>query len=229
VDGTVVRDTAAAAALSPAVRRRVGHALVDELVALHRIEPAEIGLGDLGRPEGYLARQLRRWAAAIEGDSPTADLLRRGHRLLAARPPGPSRTALLHGDFRLDNVIVGDGGAIRAVLDWELSTRGDPLVDLGWLLLYWQPDAELAAVLPGGSELAGFPTADELAARYTAGTGADLTDLEYYRGFAAWRLAAITLGVRDRYRGGAAAGAGVDVDRLDTEAALLAAAALRHL
>ncbi|GAA4701255.1 phosphotransferase family protein [Pseudonocardia yuanmonensis] len=227
VAGPVVRDRAAAAALGPQARRRIGLALVDELVALHRTEPTAIGLGNLGRPDGYLARQLRRWSGAITEDSKTAELLREGHRALRAGLPD-SATALLHGDFRLDNVIVSETGDIRAVLDWELSTRGDPLTDLGWLLLYWQPGPDLN-FLPGGSELDGFPTATELAERYAAGTGADLGRIDYYRGFAAWRLAAITLGVRDRYRSGAGAGSTVDVDRLDTEAELLAAAALSRL
>ncbi|MEU7813760.1 phosphotransferase family protein [Pseudonocardia sp. NPDC049154] len=227
VDGGVLRDTAAAATLDPRARRSLGFALVDQLVALHRTDPAAVGLDDLGRPEGYLARQLRRWSGVITGAEKTSELLREGHRALRAGLPA-SLTALLHGDFRLDNVIVTATGEIRAVLDWELSTRGDPLTDLGWLLLYWQPGPELG-FLPGGSELEGFPTAAELAERYAAGTGADLGRLDYYRGFAAWRLAAITLGVRDRYRSGAGAGSTVDVDRLDTEAELLAAAALNHL
>jgi aminoglycoside phosphotransferase (APT) family kinase protein len=227
VEGPVVRDTAAAAALDPHVRRSIGFALVDQLVALHLTDPAAVGLGGLGRPEGYLARQLRRWSGTITGEEKTAELLREGHRALRGRLP-PSSTALLHGDFRLDNMIVSETGDVRAVLDWELSTRGDPLTDLGWLLLYWQPEPDLD-FLPGGSELPGFPTAAELTDHYAAGTGADLGSLGYYRGFAAWRLAAITLGVRDRYRNGAGAGSTVDVDRLDTEAELLAAAALSHL
>jgi aminoglycoside phosphotransferase (APT) family kinase protein len=229
VDGTVVRDSASAAALALQTRRRIGPALVDELVALHRVVPAEVGLGELGRAEGYLDRQLRRWSTAISGSSPTADLLRRGYDLLTARTPAVSRSGLVHGDFRLDNVIIGGTGEVRAVLDWELSTLGDPLVDVGWLLLYWRPDEDLVDVLPAGSELDGFATNAELAERYAEATGADLADLGFYVGFAAWRLAAITLGVRDRYRGGAAAGSDVAVDRLDRDAELLAAAALRHL
>lgn len=229
VDGTVVRDSASAAALAPETRRRIGPALVDELVALHRVAPAEVGLGELGRAEGYLDRQLRRWSTAIDGSSRAADLLRRGHDLLTARTPAASRSALVHGDFRLDNAIVGATGEVRAVLDWELSTLGDPLVDLGWMLLYWRPEADLVDVLPGGSELDGFATTAELVERYAEATGADLADLGFYVGFAAWRLAAITLGVRDRYRSGAAAGSAVAVARLDQDAELLAAAALRHL
>lgn len=229
VEGTVVRDTASAVALDDAARRRAGHALVDELVELHRPSPAELGLADLGRPEGYLGRQLRRWSAQIHGESATATLLREGHLRLVQRLPRQQRTALLHGDFRLDNVILSDAGHVRAVLDWELSTQGDPLADLGWLLLYWQPEHRLATVLPRGSELPGFPTAAELVARYAAGTGLDLTELPYYIAFAAWRLAVITLGVESRYRGGGRAGADVALDGLAADVGVLAELALARL
>jgi aminoglycoside phosphotransferase (APT) family kinase protein len=229
VDGTVVRDAASAAALDEPARRRAADALVDELVELHRRTPTELGLADLGRPDGYLRRQLRRWSAQIPPGSATAAMLIEGHTLLAARVPAQQRTAMLHGDFRLDNVIFSDAGEVLAVLDWELSTQGDPLADLGWLLLYWQPDEPLAAALPRGSELAGFPTAQHMADRYAAGTGLDLAHLGYYVALAAWRLAVITLGVEARYRRGAGAGGEVAVDRLAGEAELLAAAALAEL
>ncbi|KAA9157753.1 phosphotransferase family protein [Amycolatopsis acidicola] len=229
VDGTIVRDTASAAALDEPVRRRAGHALVDQLIELHRASLAEMGLADLGRPNGYLGRQLRRWSAQIHGESGTAALLREGQLRLARLMPRQQRTALLHGDFRLDNVVLSETGGVRAVLDWELSTQGDPLADLGWLMLYWQPEQRLAAVLPSGSELPGFPAAADLTARYAAGSGLDLTDLPYYIAFAAWRLAVITLGVASRYRRGGRAGSELAVDELTDDAHVLAESALSRL
>lgn len=229
VDGIVVRDAASAARLDEPARLQAGHALIDQLVDLHQASPAELGLADLGRPEGYLSRQLRRWSAQIDGESAAAALLRHGHELLARRIPRQQRTSLLHGDFRLDNVILSDAGEVRAVLDWELSTQGDPLADLGWLLLYWQPEPRLADILPRGSGLASFPAAADLLARYAAGTGLDLNGLPYYLAFAAWRLAVITLGVAARYRSGAGAGSDLAGARLDTDARLLAETALTRL
>ncbi|TNC29190.1 phosphotransferase family protein [Amycolatopsis alkalitolerans] len=229
VDGSIVRDAASAATLDERARRGAGHALVGELVELHRPSPAELGLADLGRPEGYLSRQLRRWSAQIHGESATTTLLTEGHLRLTHRLPRQQRTALLHGDFRLDNVILSRAGDVRAVLDWELSTQGDPLADLGWLLLYWQPEDRPAKVLPRGSELPGFPTAAELTARYATGTGLDLTELPYYIAFAAWRLAVITLGVAARYRGGGRAGSDLAVDELTADAGVLAEHALTLL
>ncbi|NKQ52374.1 phosphotransferase family protein [Amycolatopsis sp. K13G38] len=229
VDGTIVRDTASAAALDEPARVRAGRALVDELVELHRPSPAELGLADLGRPEGYLARQLRRWSAQIHGEQDSATPLREGHEQLTRRMPRQQRTALLHGDFRLDNVILSGTGDVRAVLDWELSTQGDPLADLGSLLLYWQPEDRLAKVLPRGSELPGFPAAAELTARYGTETGLDLGELPYYIAFAAWRLAIITLGVAARYRGGGRAGSDLGVDDLAVDAGVLAEFALSRL
>nr|WP_255426572.1 phosphotransferase family protein [Pseudonocardia sp. C8] len=229
VDGVVVRDAAAAAGLPEPARRACGLALVDQLVDLHRTDPARIGLGDLGRPDGYLERQLRRWRGQIPEGAAASAALAEVHEILVRRMPSQRGSALLHGDFRLDNVIVTRSGQVRAVLDWELSTQGDPLADLGWLLLYWRPPDDLAGVLPAGSELPGFADGAELAARYAAGTGTDLSDLPYYLGFAAWRLAVITLGVAARYVAGARAGGHVDVDRLAGDVRLLTAAARRHL
>ncbi|HWD03666.1 MAG TPA: phosphotransferase family protein [Amycolatopsis sp.] len=229
VDGIVVRDVESGSALSETARRRAGFALVDELVEVHRASPAVLGLSDLGRPEDYLRRQLRRWSAQIQGEPATAALLAEGHERLLHRMPRQQRTALLHGDFRLDNVILSENGEVRAVLDWELSTQGDPLADLGWLLLYWQPPDPLTGALPRGSELPGFPAAAELAAHYGAGSGLDLAELPYYLAFAAWRLAVITLGVAARYRGGGRAGSDLAVDELTTDAGSLAEFALTRL
>jgi len=229
VDGTIVRGRAEAESLNEVARAAASRAVVSQLAELHQVPAESVGLADFGRPGGYLARQLRRWSAQIRADGPAGTALTWAAELLARDMPPQRSSALLHGDYRLDNLVLSGDGQVRAVLDWELSTQGDPLTDLGWLLLYWRPPPELAALLPGGSELSGFLDRGELARRYAAGTGADLSDLPYYLAFAAWRLAIITLGVQARYRAGAGAGEQLDADQLSGQVEALAAAALQNL
>ena len=229
VDGTIVRGRAEAESLDETARAAASRAVISQLAELHQVPAGSVGLSDFGRPGGYLARQLRRWSAQIREGGPAEATLSRAAELLARNMPPQRSSALLHGDYRLDNLVLSGQGQVRAVLDWELSTQGDPLTDLGWLLLYWRPSLELTAMLPGGSELSGFLDRDELARLYAAGTGADLSDLPYYLAFAAWRLAIITLGVQARYRAGAAAGEQLNADQLSGQVEALAAAALQNL
>lgn len=229
VDGVVVRDDASAARLVEMSRREAGLSAIDELASLHAVDPRAVGLGDLGKPSGYLERNLRRWAGQIGDDAPFAKELRAVHERLSTAIPEQQSTALIHGDFRLDNCILADSGAVQAVLDWELSTQGDPLADLGWMLLYWQPPADLAPILPRGSDATGFPSGAELAQRYAEATSADLTRLDYYLAFAAWRLAVITLGVRARYSASAGAGDPLEVAGLIRDVEILAGVAADHL
>jgi aminoglycoside phosphotransferase (APT) family kinase protein len=219
VEGPVCReDLPAGYADEPGQRRRIGEGLVDVLAALHEVDPAAVGLTEFGRPEGYLERQVRRWvqqwdATRIAGhdalDALAADL--------AADVPATQRHAVVHGDYRLDNTVLDpqQPGRIAAVLDWEMSTLGDPLADLGILLGYWsQADDEgprlAALVVPAATVLPGFPTRDEVASLYAERTGLDLTPLPWYVSFAAFKLAVVCAGIVARVRGGAMVGEGFD-------------------
>jgi aminoglycoside phosphotransferase (APT) family kinase protein len=219
VEGHVCRvDLPPRYADSPAQRRAVGEGLVDVLASLHDVDPASVGLGEFGRPEGYLERQVRRWvkqwdATRIEGHEALHALANE----LAAAVPTTQRHTVVHGDYRLDNTILDPTtpGRIAAVLDWEMSTLGDPLADVGILLGYWSQADDAGArtealVVPAATVLEGFPTRAEVAERYAARTGLDLTPLPWYAAFAAFKLAVVCAGIVARVRGGAMVGDGFE-------------------
>ena len=205
VEGTVIRDRSIASeSLDEGERRRVGEAVVDTLATLHAIEPDTVGLGELGRREHYVERQLRRWLKQWEA-AKTRELpaMEETHRLLSERVPPQQRSTIVHGDYRLDNMIVAGDHSIAAVVDWELCTLGDPLADLGLLVVYWaQPEDQLMP-LPDAPTLApGFPSRAELVARYGEKSGLDVSDLDYYVALSQWKLASILEGVYARYASG---------------------------
>jgi aminoglycoside phosphotransferase (APT) family kinase protein len=218
VDGHVVRD-----ALpenwphTAATRQAMSTALVDTLLALHDAEPAALGLEGFGHPEGFLERQVRRWwqqwEASKTRDLPAIEELHR--RLLAGLPP-QSPPGIVHGDFRFDNVIYvrDDPGHIAAVVDWEMSTIGDPLCDLGLLIVYWVtgPEDTAADILPGAHAGlgVGFPTWTEMVARYAAAGTRDLTHLEWYVALGHYKLAIIAEGIHARFLLGMTVGDGFD-------------------
>jgi aminoglycoside phosphotransferase (APT) family kinase protein len=206
VDGVVLRDEAEVeAAFAEPDRRRVGEALVDTLADLHAVDPDAAGLGELGRRDGYAERQLRRWKRQWD-DSKTRELdtMEEAHRLLAARVPEQRDTSIVHGDYRLDNVIVSPAGDVAAVVDWELCTLGDPLADLGLLMDYWaQPGDEVVPLTRAPTLAAGFPTREELAGRYAERSGRDISQLDFFVALGYWKLAAILEGVYARYAAGA--------------------------
>ncbi len=219
VEGHVCRDALPAGyADRPEQRRAVGEGLVDVLADLHAVDPQAVGLGSFGRPDGYLGRQVRRWvtqwdATRIEGH----DALDRLAADLAADVPATQRATIVHGDYRLDNTLLDPTtpGRIAAVLDWEMSTLGDPLADVGLLLGYWSQaddsgDRTAALVVPAATVLEGFPTRAEVAQRYAERTGLDLTPLPWYAAFAAFKLAVVCAGIVARVRGGAMVGDGFD-------------------
>jgi aminoglycoside phosphotransferase (APT) family kinase protein len=207
VDGIVPRDEATvAASLDEPARAAAADSLVDALVALHRVDPGQVGLGDLGRPSGYLERQLTRWQRQLD-QTRTRPLpaLDEVHRRLAASLPaqvGPAR--IVHGDFRLDNVVLSPVGQVLAVLDWELCTLGDPLADLGLLQVYWAEPGD--RTLPHGAAptvMPGFPGRAAIAQAYASQSGRDLSQLDIYVAFASWKLAVILEGVVARHATGA--------------------------
>jgi aminoglycoside phosphotransferase (APT) family kinase protein len=207
VAGIVPRDEATVAAhLDEPARAAAADSLVGALVALHAVDPDAVGLGELGRRSGYLERQLARWQRQLE-QSRTRPLpaLDEVHRRLAANLPaqvGPAR--IVHGDFRLDNVVLSPAGRVLAVLDWELCTLGDPLADLGLLLVYWaEPGDQTLPLGTAPTVMPGFPDRAAVTEAYAARSGRDLADLDSYVAFACWKLAVILEGVLARHATGA--------------------------
>jgi aminoglycoside phosphotransferase (APT) family kinase protein len=217
VDGLVIRDAGTAESrLSPDARRVVGDDIVDTLVAIHAVDPDAVGLGDLGRHDGYIARQLKRWYGQWNA-SKTAELpaIDRVHGALLGRIPEQGSAAIVHGDYRLDNCMLDAGGHVLAVLDWEICTLGDPLADVGMLQVYWTgPDDERTAWAGLGTTAPGFPNRADLLERYAKVSGRDLDAIDFYVAFAFWKLACILEGVYSRYLGGALG----DVDRQEIAA-----------
>jgi aminoglycoside phosphotransferase (APT) family kinase protein len=207
VDGTVIRDATAAEGVPVDTRRKVAESLVDVLVRIHAVDPDAVGLGDLGRKEGYIERQLRRWYGQYE-KSKTQDipLIEEMHERLLAAVPEQGATTIVHGDYRLDNCMMGADGNVAAVLDWEICTLGDPLADVGLLMVYWTDPGDQAVAIPSATTLDGFPRRAEMMQMYADASGRDVSDLAFYVSFGYWKLACILQGVYERYLGGAGGG-----------------------
>jgi aminoglycoside phosphotransferase (APT) family kinase protein len=191
--------------LDHAARGEAGGSLIDVLADLHAVDPDAVGLGDLGRKDGYVERQLRRWSAQFQkSKSREIATLDEVHRLLEAHIPPQQRTAIVHGDYRLGNCLLGPDGFVRAVLDWELCTLGDPLADLGWFVGYWLEPGASSEHLRGAvpTTAPGFSRLSTLIERYVQRTGADVSDLDFYVALAYWKLACIAEGVYARYSAG---------------------------
>jgi len=186
-------------------RQAIGMRVAETLATIHAVDPDAAGLGDLGRKEDYVARQLRRWQGQWE-KSKTRELpaVDRLHDRLAARIPPQGPATIVHGDYRLDNMILTPAGGVAAVVDWELCTLGDPLADVGTLMAYWPERGEGTIALGQPANLApGFPTRAELAARYAERSGRDISELDFYLALGYWKLAIILEGVYARYAAGA--------------------------
>lgn len=198
VPGHVLRVVADIPRVLPSAScRTAGLDLVSVLARIHDLDVDGIGLGTLGRREDYLGRQLRRWWQQYQ-DTRTHDLpdVERAYERLLARKPPQRRTALVHGDYKLDNVIVGDDGRVRAVLDWELCALGDPMADVGQLVARSTHGQVEAGVLQEPVVSApGMPGVDEMVRRYGELAGADVSELDYYVAFALWKGACILQGV----------------------------------
>lgn len=220
--------------LDMAARARVGESFMEVLAKLHSVEPAAVGLDDLGRHDGYVARQLRTWygswTASAEAAEYDDDRLHALHDRLIAEMPEQGPARVVHGDYGVHNVMVDDAGEIIAVLDWEIGTLGDPLADFAYALNAWvEPGDAPNASEVSPTALPGFSSRDDLIRWYAERTGADLSHLGYYRGFNSFKTACIIHGVYARYRLGMKSTEGVDMDGLFQRILTSIDTAERHL
>ncbi len=202
IEGLVPHEPDDAATIPPHERLSAGKHVIEVLATLHLIDPDEVGLGNLARKDAYLERQLKRWTKQWQATK-THDIpeMEESARLLHQDMPKQIGSAIVHGDYRVGNMILRDG-RMAALLDWELCTLGDPLADLGYLLNNWvQPGEPGADANP--TSVGGFPDRDAICAIYQRRTGRDLDRINYYRAFSHWRLGAIAQGVYKRYLVGA--------------------------
>ncbi|MEU8129638.1 phosphotransferase family protein [Micromonospora sp. NPDC049049] len=216
--GEVFRTRAQTDPLGDERRRALAMAMMDTLAALHSVDPSSVGLADFGRPEGYLARQVRRWSGQLDRSRsrplPGIDELR--DLLAATAPEGANAGRIVHGDYRLDNLLASaDPVAVHAVLDWEMATLGDPLADLGLLLTYWDVlgGSDTAAgnpVADGLGPRAGFPTGSELIDRYAGRSDVDVGPLHWHVALGCFKLAVICEGIHYRHTLGQTLGEGFD-------------------
>ena len=222
LDGLILRDSAAAAALDAAQARAATESLIDVQVAFHRLDLEQTGLAGLAAHQGYVQRQLNRWRKQAEASKtrelPLMEPLYR--RLQKHIPKEQGRPGLAHGDYRFDNTILDSDSRIAAVLDWELCTIGEPVADFCWSLMYWaDPDDELSFLQDPPTRGPQFPRRAEVAELYARKSGFDLSDLDYYTAFSWWKMACIVEGVYARLKQGA--GGGMRTGSLDNVARLV--------
>ncbi|WP_067903391.1 phosphotransferase family protein [Nocardia vaccinii] len=211
IQGTPYRTATELESLGAERTRAISAGLIDTLAALHRVDPAAIGLAEFGRPDGFLERQVRRWKKQLDAsytrDLPAAVEL---HDLLAKCLPAQSDTGIVHGDYRLDNVLIDDQDRIAAVIDWEMATLGDPLTDVGLLVVYKRMSA---LDLPGVNDAAAAPgqlSETEMLERYSERGGRDLAHIGFYIALASFKLAVISEGIHFRHLNGQTVGAGFE-------------------
>ncbi len=213
VDGAILRNRdQAELAFDESVRATIGDHLAQTLARLHDVDVDRAGLADLARHDGYIERQLRRWRTQyeqtrVDGVDDHGAIEAIGERL-ARNIPRQQRTSVVHGDYRLDNTVLDEKGDVLAILDWEICTLGDPLADLGILLVYWaEPHDETVALLGAAPTSApGFASRADVLESYARHSNLDLSDVTYYQAFGYWKLACILQGVYARYQAGATAG-----------------------
>src|SRR6476660_92434 len=204
VEGPILRSAEDAKRFDEDQRRAIGERVVDTLVAIHEVDPDAVGLGELGRKEAYVERQLKRWQGQWE-KSKTRELavVDDVHDRLSSRIPEQGPATIVHGDYRLDNMILSLSGEVAAVVDWELCTLGDPLADVGMLLVYWsQAGDELTPLFEAPKTAAGFLERNEVRDRYARLSGRDVSGIDFYVALAWWKLGIILQGVYARSAAG---------------------------
>ena len=209
VDGRILRSPADGAELGVEEARRASESLIDVEVAMHRLDVEAAGLGDLGRKEGYVARQLRRWLRQFEATtSRELPVVHELHARLAETIPDEQRgDSLVHGDYRFDNTVLGEDCRVIAVLDWELCTLGDPVADFVWSILYWSDPEDTADFgSPSPTRHVAFPRRAEAIRMYEERSGFDLSAYDFYVAFSWWKMACLIEGVVARLRAGAGGG-----------------------
>jgi aminoglycoside phosphotransferase (APT) family kinase protein len=205
VSGIVLNSADRAEVLPQSYRASASDNLIDVLADLHSVDIDQIGLGDLGRREGYVERQLRRWTKQWN-DSKTREVpaVEEVALRLAQEVPQQLRSSITHGDYRFGNCLIdGNSGRVAAVLDWELCALGEPLADLGYLGVFWNDRATGHALLSDPTSAGGFRSYSDLLERYACRTGQNLDNIGYFVAFSSWRLAVIAEGVYARYLSGA--------------------------
>jgi aminoglycoside phosphotransferase (APT) family kinase protein len=230
VPGQVLSSRALGESLDPEIRRVASERLIDVLVDLHRVDVDSVGLGTLSRRDGYCERQLRRWATQWErSKTHEVPAISEVERRLRLQVPAQSEVAIVHGDYRFGNVLTAPDGSIAAVLDWELCTLGDPLADVGWLLVYWSDPGEPSRSAADPTGPIGFLTRREMLDRYGAMSGRDLSGIGFFEALGLWRISVISQGVYARYRNGQMGDDAVDLDALETGIVAMAERALDAL
>ena len=211
----------------------ISESIASTLVKLHLLDVDSIGLGDLAKKDGYLNRQLKRWSQQFEASVGEVGLsypvVEEAYAKLSKTIPPQRYMGLVHGDYRLDNTIVGKDLKVAAVLDWEICTLGDTLADLGLLMVYWSEAGDNTSALTSVTKIPGFYSRDQLVKRYTGLSARDISDLPYYVAFSYWKLACILAGVYSRYIQGAKAGDPTDVSLYKDQITWLGEQSRNHL
>ena len=202
-----------------AKRLTLANSFVDVLADLHSLDPDEIGLSDLGKRDSYVGRQLktwyRSWTSSIEGADFDDERAHKLQHFFLENLPEQEKARVVHGDYGLHNCLTGPDSTVAAVVDWEISTLGDPLADLAYALNFFPDPSDTIPIAPeAATAVTGFPTRTEMAARYGARTGRDLSNLDYYTGFNRWKSACIVHGVYARYMEGKKSSEGVDLEHM---------------
>ena len=235
VNGHILRGAdAVAEAFDPATIGAIGASIADTLATLHAVDVEAVGLGDLARHEGYIDRQLRRWSQQFHdmlvNDEDYDGIVDEVGKELAANIPEQKGVSIVHGDYRLDNTVIGDDGKVRAILDWEICTLGDAMADVGVLMCYWNdPSGPNSLLGVSATSSRGMATKEQVLARYAETSGRDVSAVGFYTAFGYWKLACILQGVYCRYLNGAGAGDSAPVDQYPDQIRRLAQTAATSL